>query len=66
MKTIFTESTQLTECHNHTMDCTDQNKTQWQIISIISALINGLLIVVLIGELFSEICKNINVKFFVN
>ncbi|XP_016119209.1 uncharacterized protein [Sinocyclocheilus grahami] len=48
----FNESTQLTECHNHTVyEFIDQNQTQWQIISIISALMNGLLIIVLIGLL---------------
>ncbi|XP_058617275.1 uncharacterized protein LOC131530824 isoform X1 [Onychostoma macrolepis] len=48
----FNESTQLTECHNHTaLEFIDQNQTQWKIISIISALMNGLLIIVLIGLL---------------
>ncbi|XDV22126.1 hypothetical protein PO909_027085 [Leuciscus waleckii] len=53
----FTESTQLTECYNHTIEChnhtvvefIDRNQTQWQIIIIISALMNGLLLIVLIG-----------------
>ncbi|XP_077083087.1 uncharacterized protein LOC143736249 [Siphateles boraxobius] len=45
----FTESTQLTECHNHTaVEFIDQNQTQWQIIIIISGLMNGLLLIVLI------------------
>ncbi|XP_016117923.1 uncharacterized protein [Sinocyclocheilus grahami] len=46
----FTESAQLTECHNHRVDVyTEQNQTQWQIIIIISALMNGLLLIALIG-----------------
>ncbi|KAI2650288.1 Ig kappa chain V region 3368 [Labeo rohita] len=46
----ITESTQLTECHNHTaVEIIDQNQTQYQIIIIISALMNGLLIIVVIG-----------------
>ncbi|XP_051763679.1 uncharacterized protein LOC127520002 [Ctenopharyngodon idella] len=46
----FNESTQLTECHNHTaVEFIDQNQTQCQIIIIISALMNGLLVVVVIG-----------------
>ncbi|KAK9967723.1 hypothetical protein ABG768_002100 [Culter alburnus] len=53
------ESTQLTECHNHTTDShnhtavefIDQNQTQCQIIIIISGLMNGLLVIVLIGLL---------------
>ncbi|CAM4654909.1 unnamed protein product [Leuciscus chuanchicus] len=46
----FTESTQLTECHNHTaVECIDQIQKQWQIIIIISGLMNGLLLIVLIG-----------------
>ncbi|XP_016121350.1 uncharacterized protein [Sinocyclocheilus grahami] len=46
----FTESAQLTECHNHTVAVyTEQNQTQWQIIIIISALMNGLLLIALIG-----------------
>ncbi|CAM4654893.1 unnamed protein product [Leuciscus chuanchicus] len=46
----FTESTQITVCHNHTaLECIDQNQKQWQIIIIISALMNGLLLIVLIG-----------------
>ncbi|XP_016303691.1 uncharacterized protein LOC107659310 [Sinocyclocheilus anshuiensis] len=46
----FTESVQLTECHSHTVyEFIDQNQTQWQIIIIISALMNGLLLVLLIG-----------------
>ncbi|KTG42510.1 hypothetical protein cypCar_00045429 [Cyprinus carpio] len=46
----FNESAHLTECHNHTVleEFIDQN--QWQTISIISALINGLLLILLIGE----------------
>ncbi|XP_058617276.1 uncharacterized protein LOC131530824 isoform X2 [Onychostoma macrolepis] len=51
----FNESTQLTECHNHTaLEFIDQNQTQWKIISIISALMNGLLIIVLIEGLQIE------------
>ncbi|XP_016298272.1 uncharacterized protein LOC107655325 [Sinocyclocheilus anshuiensis] len=44
--------TQLTECHNHTVleEFIDQNQTQWQIIIIISALMNGLLLILLIGD----------------
>ncbi|KAK7127042.1 hypothetical protein R3I94_018279 [Phoxinus phoxinus] len=53
----FNESTQLTECHNHIIEChnhtavefIDQNQTQWKIIIIISALMNGLLLIVVIG-----------------
>ncbi|KAK7137217.1 hypothetical protein R3I93_017328 [Phoxinus phoxinus] len=47
----FTESTQLTECHNHTAVefIDDQNQTQWKIIIIISALMNGLLLIAVIG-----------------
>ncbi|XDV22147.1 hypothetical protein PO909_027105 [Leuciscus waleckii] len=46
----FTESTQLTECHNHTVvECIDQNQKQWQIIIIISGLMIGLLLIVLIA-----------------
>ncbi|CAM4654877.1 unnamed protein product [Leuciscus chuanchicus] len=46
----FTESTQLTVCHNHTaLEFIDQNQKQWKIIIIISALMNGLLLIVLIG-----------------
>ncbi len=57
---FFTESAQLTECHNHTaVEFIEQNKTQYQIIIIISALMNGLLLIVVIGELFLVICKNI-------
>ncbi|XP_039550764.1 uncharacterized protein LOC120495325 [Pimephales promelas] len=50
----FTESTQITECHNHTaMEFIDQNQIdknqkQYQIIIIISGLMNGLLLIVLI------------------
>ncbi|KAL1251132.1 hypothetical protein QQF64_018928 [Cirrhinus molitorella] len=41
-----------TECHNHTvLEFIDQNQTQWQIISIISGLMNGLLIILLFGLL---------------
>ncbi|XP_016298275.1 uncharacterized protein LOC107655327 [Sinocyclocheilus anshuiensis] len=49
----FTESAHLTECHNHTVvEFIDQNQTQWQIIIIIiSGLMNGLLIIVVIGLL---------------
>lgn len=59
--TFFTESVQLTECHNHApMECIenstvvnriDQNQTQWQILFIISSLMNGLLFIVVTGEL---------------
>ncbi|KAK7137219.1 hypothetical protein R3I93_017330 [Phoxinus phoxinus] len=47
----FNESTQLTECHNHTaVEFIDQNQKQCQIIIIIiSGLMNGLLLIVLIG-----------------
>ncbi|CAM4654845.1 unnamed protein product [Leuciscus chuanchicus] len=46
----FTEPIQLTECHNQTaMKCIDQNQKQCQIIIIISALMIGLLVIVLIG-----------------
>ncbi|XP_016362967.1 uncharacterized protein LOC107704541 [Sinocyclocheilus anshuiensis] len=47
----FTEAIQLiTECHNHTVvEFIDQNQTQWQNISIISGLMNGLLLILLIG-----------------
>ncbi|CAM4654853.1 unnamed protein product [Leuciscus chuanchicus] len=45
----FTESTQLTECHNHTVvEFIYQSQTQWQIIIIISGLMIGLLLIVLI------------------
>uniref|UniRef100_A0A9J7Z2R2 Si:dkey-208m12.3 n=1 Tax=Cyprinus carpio carpio TaxID=630221 RepID=A0A9J7Z2R2_CYPCA len=45
----FNESAQLTECHNHTVyEFIDQNQTQYQIIIIISALMNGLLLILLI------------------
>uniref|UniRef100_A0A8C2I449 Si:dkey-208m12.3 n=1 Tax=Cyprinus carpio TaxID=7962 RepID=A0A8C2I449_CYPCA len=48
----FNESAQLTECHNHTVyEFIDQNQTQYQIIIIISALMNGLLLILLIGLL---------------
>ncbi len=57
---FFTESVQAAECHNHTaVECIEQNQTQYQIIIIISALMNGLLLIVVIGELFLVICKNI-------
>ncbi len=53
MNSFITESAQVTECHNHTaVEFIDQNQTQWQIISIISALMNGLLLILLIGKLF--------------
>ncbi len=49
---FFTEAAQLPECNNHTaVEFIDQNQTQWQIIIIISALMNGLLLLLLIGEL---------------
>ncbi|XP_043078287.1 uncharacterized protein LOC122327158 [Puntigrus tetrazona] len=43
----FNEAGQLHECHNHTaVEFIDQNQTQWQIIVIIiSALMNGLLLI---------------------
>ncbi|KAG1939879.1 hypothetical protein F2P79_017110 [Pimephales promelas] len=45
----FTESTQITECHNHAaVEFIDQNQKQSQIIIIISGLMNGLLLIVLI------------------
>ncbi|KAL1251136.1 hypothetical protein QQF64_018932 [Cirrhinus molitorella] len=45
----ITEPTQQTECHNYTaVELIDQNQTQWRIIIIISALMNGLLIIVVI------------------
>ncbi|XP_016370946.1 uncharacterized protein LOC107710632 [Sinocyclocheilus rhinocerous] len=49
----ITESAHLTECHNHTVEeFIDQNQTQWQIIIIIiSGLMNGLLLIVVIGLL---------------
>ncbi len=50
---FFTESAQLTERHNHTaVEFIEQNQTQYQIIIIISALMNGLLLIVVIGEVF--------------
>ncbi|KAK7127093.1 hypothetical protein R3I94_018319 [Phoxinus phoxinus] len=46
----FTEPTPLTECHNHTaVEFIDQNQTQWQIMIIISGLMNGLLLIALIA-----------------
>ncbi|KAL1251141.1 hypothetical protein QQF64_018937, partial [Cirrhinus molitorella] len=49
LDTFFTEPAQPTECHNQTAkEFIDQNQTQCQII-IISALMNGLLIIVVIG-----------------
>ncbi|XP_056125761.1 uncharacterized protein LOC130103538 [Rhinichthys klamathensis goyatoka] len=53
----FNKSTEVTECYNNTIEChnqkavefIDQNHTQWQIIIIISGLMNGLLLIVLIG-----------------
>ncbi len=66
MNSFIAESVQLTECHNHTaVEFIEQNQTQWQIIIIISALMNGLLLIVLIGELLSALCKNINVMLFI-
>jgi len=51
MNTFFSKSTQITECHNHTaVEFIDQNQKQSQIIIIISGLMNGLLLIVLIGE----------------
>ncbi len=50
--TFITES-QLTQCHNHTaVEIIDLNQTQHQIIIIISAMMKGLLIIVVIRELF--------------
>ncbi|XP_016109401.1 uncharacterized protein [Sinocyclocheilus grahami] len=49
----FTESTKLTavtECHNHTVtEYIEQNQTQWKIIIIIFGLMNGLLVIVVVG-----------------
>ncbi|XP_016371919.1 uncharacterized protein LOC107711444 [Sinocyclocheilus rhinocerous] len=49
----FNESTQLTvvtECHNHTVtEYFEQNQTQWKIIIIIFGLMNGLLVIVVVG-----------------
>ncbi|XP_058616851.1 uncharacterized protein LOC131530539 isoform X2 [Onychostoma macrolepis] len=46
----FNESTQLTECHNHTVtEYTDQ--THWKIITIIFGLTNGLLVIVVVEGL---------------
>uniref|UniRef100_A0A9J7YPK7 Immunoglobulin domain-containing protein n=1 Tax=Cyprinus carpio carpio TaxID=630221 RepID=A0A9J7YPK7_CYPCA len=49
----FNESTQLTvltECHNHTVtEYTEQIQTQWKIVIIIFGLMNGLLVIVVIG-----------------
>ncbi|KAL1251140.1 hypothetical protein QQF64_018936 [Cirrhinus molitorella] len=45
----ITEPVQLTKCHNHTaVEFIDQKQAQWQIIIITSALMNGLLIIVVI------------------
>ncbi len=58
MDTFITESTQLTECHNHTVtEYIEQNQTHWQIIAIIFGLMNGLLVIVVAGEIFSAIYK---------
>ncbi|KAF4097839.1 hypothetical protein G5714_021847 [Onychostoma macrolepis] len=55
----FNESVQLTECHNHTaVEFIDQNQIQWQIISIISGLMNGLLLILLI------VCLQVTVEGF--
>ncbi|KAI2644360.1 Methyl-accepting chemotaxis serine transducer [Labeo rohita] len=55
VNTFITEPTQLTvltECYNHTVtEYTEQNPAQWQIIIIISGLMNGLLVIVVIGLL---------------
>ncbi len=65
MDTFFTESAQLTECHNHTaVEFIDQNQTQWKVISIISALMNGLLLILLMGEIF--FFKKNKIKMFTN
>ncbi|XP_016106887.1 uncharacterized protein [Sinocyclocheilus grahami] len=46
----ITELTVLTECHNHTVtEYTEQIQTQWKIIIIIFGLMNGLLVIVVIG-----------------
>uniref|UniRef100_A0A9J7XM26 Immunoglobulin domain-containing protein n=1 Tax=Cyprinus carpio carpio TaxID=630221 RepID=A0A9J7XM26_CYPCA len=49
----FTESTQptvVTECYNHTVtEYIEQNQTQWKIIIIIFGLMNGLLVIVVVG-----------------
>ncbi|KAF4094669.1 hypothetical protein G5714_024672 [Onychostoma macrolepis] len=51
----FNESTQLAECRNHTVtEYIEQNQAQWKIISIISVLMNGLLIIVLIVSAFGK------------
>ncbi len=67
MDTFIAESTPLTgltECHNHTLtDYTEQNQTQCQIIIVILGLMNGLLVIVVVGERFSAICKNILYNF---
>ncbi|XP_043078362.1 uncharacterized protein LOC122327211 [Puntigrus tetrazona] len=42
--------TVVTECHNHTTtEYIDQNQTQWKIIIVISGLMNGLLVLVVVG-----------------
>ncbi len=67
MNTFIAESTPLTvltECHNHTAtEYTDQNQAKCQIIIIILGLMNGLLVIVVVGERFSAICKNIYIIF---
>ncbi len=61
MDTFITESTQLTvltECHNHIVtNYTEQNQTQWKIIIIIFGLMNGILVIVVVGEICSAIYK---------
>lgn len=48
----FTEPAQINECHNRTAECIDQKQKQWLIIIIIiSGLMNGLLIILVIGLL---------------
>ncbi|KAI2644364.1 Ig kappa chain V-II region 17S29.1 [Labeo rohita] len=52
-------STQLTECQNHTVvEFIDQNKTQWQIVSIIFGLLFVVLFLVLIGLLKAFALRN--------
>ncbi|KAK9967721.1 hypothetical protein ABG768_002098 [Culter alburnus] len=51
--------TESTKCHNQTaVECIDQNQTQWQIIIIISGLMNGLLVIVVIVGLVKDFVGN--------
>ncbi len=54
MDTFFSDSVNLNECQNRTVvNNIEQQQTQWQIIIIIiSGLMNGLLIIVVIGKFF--------------